>query len=297
MPVNLHTELGATAQLDADARGGDERLRRHAVVEDTRAAHTVALDDGDVRPVLDRDEGRLVTGRATAHDHNSGHARPSSWLPYGFVITVRPVTATGRLRWAAAPSVVRSCLWNPFRSALPCAGAAVCRLRIEHGSSADEGACPALADGGYGLAHGLAADVRRRGFRVGRRAVHRRRRPSVAGLRGAVRRPGPRRRATRPLGRRRAGPAQEAAAAREHVGRRHAGLDLRARRLRGRPAVGPLPRRARGRCRTGGGPRGLRRRTTQPPEQQVVLTRPYTRVLRSCTRVLRLGTRLPQFGT
>ena len=260
----------ATAQLDADAGGGDERLRRHAVVEDARTAHAVALDDGDVRPVLDRDEGRLVTGRATAHDHNSGHARPSSWLPCGCVITVRPLTATGRPRWAAAPPVARSCLWNPFRSALPCTGAAVCRLRVEHGSGADEGACPALADGGYGLAHGLAADVRRRGLRVGRRAVHRRRRPSLAGLRGAVRRPGPRRRAARPLGRRRAGAAQEAAAAREHAGRRHAGLDLRARRLRRRPAVGPLPRRARGRGRTGGRPRGLRRRTAQPPEQQVL---------------------------
>src|ERR687889_1593788 len=56
-------------------------------------------------------------------------------------------------------------------AALPCTRAALRRLRVEHGSWADEGARPTLANGGDGVAHGLAVDVRRRGLRAGGRAV------------------------------------------------------------------------------------------------------------------------------
>src|SRR3954449_6276953 len=94
-------------------------------------------------------------------------AHPPGWSR-GCTITVRPPDVRGsaevgsgtRARWPAPVDRVRP--------ALPCGRAAVRRLRVEHGSGADEGACPALADGGHGVAHGLAADVRRRGLRVGR---------------------------------------------------------------------------------------------------------------------------------
>src|SRR6185437_7006526 len=82
--VDLHAEIGGAVQLDADAGGGDEGLRRHAVVEHARPTHAIALDDGDLGTVLRCDERRFVARRTSTHDHDSGHACPSSWLPGGF---------------------------------------------------------------------------------------------------------------------------------------------------------------------------------------------------------------------
>ena len=61
------------------------------------------------------------------------------------------------------------------------------RLRIEHASGADVAAGSPFTDGGNGVAARLAADVRRRGHRLGRRAGHRRRGSGFEGLRRALR--------------------------------------------------------------------------------------------------------------
>ncbi len=207
--VGGQAQLGGAVQSTRMPGRGDERLGRHAVVEHAGAAHAVALDDGDLAAVLGGDQRRLVAGRAPTHDHDPGHRRPP------------PRMSVARSRYVGGP-------------ALRCPGAALRRLRVEHGSRPDEGAGPVLADGRHGVADGLAAHLRRRGLRVGGRALHSGRGARVPGVRRALRRAGPRRRPARPVGGRRAGVAQEAAAAGAHPRRRRAGVDLRPQRLRRR---------------------------------------------------------------
>src|SRR6476661_9121166 len=92
-------------------------------------------------------------------------------------------------------------------------GAALRRLWVEHGPGTDEGARSLFAHGRNRVATRVAADVRRRGLRVGGRALHGGRSGGRAGLRRALRRARPRRHPPRPVGGRRAGAAQEAPAA------------------------------------------------------------------------------------
>ncbi len=111
-----------------------------------------------------------------------------------------------------------------------------------------------------GLAAGLAADLRRRGPGLGRRAGHDRRGPARAGLRRGVRRHPRRRGQPGRMGVGRHRPVPQDQGARLHADRRAARVGLRARRLRGRAAVRVVPRRA-GRRRRGG---RRARRTTSP---------------------------------
>ncbi|CAA9292957.1 MAG: AIG2-like domain protein, partial [uncultured Actinomycetospora sp.] len=143
--------------------------------------------------------------------------------------------------------------------------AALRRVRIQHGPRADDATGAPLPHGGDGVARGVATDLRRRGLRPRGRAVHRRRGPRLAGLRRALRRQPPRRRPARPLGGRRARDAQEAAPAHPDHGRPTAGVGLRARRLRGRPALRALHRRALRRGRGRRRARRLRPRAARAP--------------------------------
>jgi hypothetical protein len=74
-----HLVLDANAQLigimegRAGTRGGDERLRRHAVVQHAGAAEPVPFDDRDFGSVLGGHQRRLVARRAATHDHDPGH--------------------------------------------------------------------------------------------------------------------------------------------------------------------------------------------------------------------------------
>src|SRR3954452_23124123 len=88
------------------------------------------------------------------------------------------------------PLVARRVPRSPYAAggALLWCGAAVRRVWVEHGPGPDEGARSALPHGRDRLATGLAADVRRRGLRVGRRAVHGGRGGGRGGLRRALRR-------------------------------------------------------------------------------------------------------------
>ncbi|CAA9383880.1 MAG: AIG2-like domain protein, partial [uncultured Nocardioides sp.] len=132
------------------------------------------------------------------------------------------------------------------------------RLRDEHGPRTHERAVPALAAEDHRLAHRLAPDLRRRGARLGRRPAHHRRGPDRAGLRRGVRRHPRGRVGPRRLGERRHRALPQDQGARLDDERRGAGVGLRARRLRGRAAVG-VPARHAG-LRGGGGRRAGRLR-------------------------------------
>ena len=152
--------LGA-AQFGAHAGGGDERLRRHAVVEHAGAADAVGVDDRHLRDVPAAgggDQRRLVARRPAADDHDARY--------HGFNLLAPARRPACRNR----PDVGRR---NAMR--LSFSRADLRRLRVEHASRADAAAGTALPDGRHGVAARLAADVRRRGHRLGRRAGHRRR--------------------------------------------------------------------------------------------------------------------------
>ena len=73
--LQTHAEARGRLEVGHVVGGRDEGLARHAVREDRRAAETVLLDDGDLRPELGRDEGRLVAAGAAADDDNGCLAR------------------------------------------------------------------------------------------------------------------------------------------------------------------------------------------------------------------------------
>ncbi len=130
----------------------------------------------------------------------------------------------------------------------------------------DARALPALPGAERRVAEGLAADVRRRGRRVGRRARHGRPGARRRDLRDALRRlPAGREGARRVGGRRhsRGRHLRQAAGPGLDPGGRRARLDLRARRVRGRAAVVPLPGAARRSRGEGRGARRLRRRAAR----------------------------------
>ena len=121
-------------------------------------------------------------------------------------------------------------------------------VRIEPGSGADAAALPALAVSRTRLARGLAADLRRRGPRLGRLARDRRRGSRRHGCSSCctTSRRRTRRRSTRSSSRRPGSTTRSGCGCRPSTA--SARLAVRARRLRRRPAVGALPRRH-GRCR------------------------------------------------
>src|SRR6185437_9155981 len=79
--------------------------------------------------------------------------------------------------------------------------AALRRVWLEHASRADAAACTPFPDGRNRLAARLAADVRRRGHRLGGRPGHGGRGSDVEGLRGALRHDAGRREDPGPVGR------------------------------------------------------------------------------------------------
>ncbi|CAA9340978.1 MAG: AIG2-like domain protein, partial [uncultured Nocardioidaceae bacterium] len=144
-------------------------------------------------------------------------------------------------------------------------------VRDEPEPAHDERSLPPLADAGHGMAARLADDVRWGGDRLGRAAGDGGRGSARTGLRRRVRRHRRRHGGPRRLGGRdhRALP-QDARPGLHHAGRA-AGVDLRARRLRGRAAVRVVPRRARRRRRGRRRPERLRRGHA---EQALPLRRP-----------------------
>ena len=146
------------------------------------AADAVAVDDGHLGAELRGDQRRLVAGRAAADDHDASHASIVHR-------DLSPVPPTRRHLGTLPCDVFDG--W-PLRG-----------VRLQHGSRADARALPALARGRYRLAQRLAAHLRRRGTRLGRRAGHGRARPGQPGLRRALRRLAAGPRQARLLGRRR----------------------------------------------------------------------------------------------
>ena len=114
-----------------------------------------------------RHQCRLVAGRAATDDHDAGRHSPN--LAGDDAQPQRVVRSRSRTIRSANVGSPRA------RSRLSFPRAALRRLRVEHASRADAAACTPLADGRNRLVARLAADVRRRGHRLGRRAGHRRR--------------------------------------------------------------------------------------------------------------------------
>ncbi|CAA9226848.1 MAG: AIG2-like domain protein, partial [uncultured Corynebacteriales bacterium] len=131
-------------------------------------------------------------------------------------------------------------------------------LRVQHGSGADDPARPALAGRRHGVDHRLVAHLRRGGPRLGGGAGHAGGVAGRARVRRALRRHPVRRGAPGLLGGRRHRALPQDPAAGAHPGPRRPGLGVRAGRLRGRAAVGALPRGAGRRGRAGRGAGRLR---------------------------------------
>src|SRR5271155_1401170 len=119
-----------------------------------------------------------------------------------------------------------------------CPRGTVCSLRQQHGPGADAPALPALAPAGHRLAGRLAADLRRRGHRLGRGHGHGGRGVWIPGVRRALQHVLRRRDGARQLGRRDPGLLPQGQGPGADPGRRRAGLAVRAQLLRGRAAVG-----------------------------------------------------------
>ncbi|CAA9319272.1 MAG: AIG2-like domain protein, partial [uncultured Nocardioidaceae bacterium] len=132
------------------------------------------------------------------------------------------------------------------------------RIRVQSGPRPHDGALPALTVARDRLAAGLAAHLRWRGARLGRRLEHPGRGLRQSGLRGAVRRDRRRRRSAGRLGGRRPRAVSHGAHPRGHPRRPAGRVGLRPGRLRGRTAVGQLPQRAVRGCTRRGRARRLR---------------------------------------
>src|SRR6478609_4765203 len=139
------------------------------------------------------------------------------------------------------------------------------RLRDEPRSRPDGRALPALPAVDHRLGAGLAAHLRRRGARLGRRPLDDRRGSAGAGVRGRLRRHPRGRVGPRRVGGGRLRPLPQDPRPGRHADRLRRRLDLRPRRLRGRPPLRVVPRRARRRRRGRRRPRRLRRRPPPAP--------------------------------
>ncbi len=142
----------------------EQRLGRDAADVEADAAPVLVLDDRHGLAELGRADRRdVATGAGSEHQHVevSHAAHPIARLP-----------ARGG-RSAGISLAPRD---------------AVRRLRVQPGPRPDGRALPALAAAHHRLADRLAAHLRRRGPRLGRRPVDHRRGPDRPGLRGGLRR-------------------------------------------------------------------------------------------------------------
>ena len=209
--------------------GRDQRLGRHAVGEHAHAPDAVPVDEGHLGLELGGDERRLVAGRAAADDRDPGHPT---------IVADRPRRAS-HARDRPSPRLCGMALYAAYGSNLD---PTQMKQRCPHS--------PALGTGwieGWRLTFG-AEELGWEGALATARRVARR-----ARLRRPVRPHRPRRAGPRRLGGRRHRALPQDQRPRPHPRRRDARLGLRARRLRGRPALRALPRRA------GPGRRGRRR--------------------------------------
>ncbi|CAG7601601.1 hypothetical protein SBRY_10438 [Actinacidiphila bryophytorum] len=192
--------------------------------------------------------------------------------------TRQALTATGHACSCALPYA------GPHpRLPYPRPHVALRRLRRQPRRPPDDPPRTALPAARHRLARRLAADLRRRADGLGGRARHPGRGPGQPGLRRSVRHRAGRRGVDGPLGGRTPAdlPAHDRTGA--HPGRRPRRVALRAQRLRGRAAVGPLPRRDRRRRGVRGGAARLR----DGPAQAALLTgpRPDGVRLRNCLKL------------
>src|SRR5215203_3657483 len=157
-----------------------------------------------------------------------------------------------------ASRVTATIVLPPPRTRTMPARGSVRGLRVQHGPGADEPALPALAGRRDGVDHRLVAHLRRGGPRLGGFAGHAGGGAGRARLRRALRRDPVRRGLPGLLGGRRHRALPQDPAAGAHAGPRRAGLGVRAGRVRGRAALGPLPRGAGGRGGAGRGAGRLR---------------------------------------
>src|ERR1700730_6333428 len=132
----------------------------------------------------------------------------------------------------------RACPADRGGTPYACPRGTVRSLRQQHGPGADAPALPALAPARHRLAGRLAADLRRRGHRLGRGHGHGGRGARFPGVRRALRDVLRRRDGARQLGRRDPGLLPQGQGPGADPGRRRAGLAVRAQLLRGRAAVG-----------------------------------------------------------
>ena len=216
------------------------------------------------RAVLGRDECRLVAGRAAADDHDAGHARTSSCsrrLRSGTPAMCPAATVTAARAGRACVRASSACL--SCRCTPPTGRTWIRTQMMER--------APHSPMAGTGWLQGWRLTFGGEDIALGGRAGHRRRGPAVDRCSSCS--------TTCPDHDERSLDRWEGGELGLHkkirlrvhtLERRRAGLALRARRVRGRLTLGPLPRGDRRRRREGRRPRRLRGRTAQPPEPQVV---------------------------
>ena len=204
----------ASAHVGHQLGGGDQRLAGHAVGEHRRAAEPVAVDDGHLGAELGRHQGGLVAARSATDDHDTSHAaHPRSTAR----LRDRPWTVSPP--WPSTPPTARNldpaqmaerCPHSPLRGTGWLIGWRLTFGGEEHGW---DGALATVVEDPAQQVFVALYDVTREDERHAGRLGGRRHRPLPQD-------PGPgadpRRRAAR--------------------------LGLRAGRLRGRPALGALPR-------------------------------------------------------
>ena len=178
--VEPDAQPGRSVQRGHQAGGRDQRLGRHAVGQHARAAEAVPLHDRDVGAKLRGDQGRFVSPRPAADDDDLRsrlvHAAQFCRMPR---LSPHPSPPSGRATGPDRPREAARTRTLGHRGA-------VCRLRQQHGPDADGGTLPAFAPAGHRLAGRVAADLRRRGHRLGGRPGHRGRGCGRARIRGAL---------------------------------------------------------------------------------------------------------------
>ena len=217
---NRDAELaGARGQLGHQLAGGDQRLARHAVGEHGRAADAVAVDDGDLAP-----RAALRPAPPRSRPVRRRGSPPGRWADLAVVTrSLCPIAAAGSVgTFARTQSAVPMTLYAAYGSNLDP------RRMGER--------CPHSPLQGTGWLDGLAADLRRRGPRLGRRPRDGRRGHRRAGLRRCSTTSPTRTSPSSTAGRAPTPASTASSRCASRSSRRGAGLDLRARRLRGRPA-------------------------------------------------------------